>query len=352
MRHGSQLDPINRFEKTQQVLDPEYLEWDREFAEQAFSRPIQYADDDSQSIVSENQSPDIPFRYSVNPYRGCAHGCAYCYARNSHEFLGMNAGMDFETRIMVKRRAPHLLREFLQNPKWQPEPIAFSGVTDCYQPAEREFLLTRKCLEVVADFQQPVSIVTKNALVVRDLDLLKILAANQLVHVYLSLTTLDQELAREMEPRTSTPTARLRAISELAQAGIPVGVMTAPIIPGLNDSELPELLAAAQRAGAQTAGYILLRLPLTVEPVFVEWLERTQAPAAQKVLGRIRQSRNGQLYDSDWSQRMTGRGAIANQIRQMFRLFTRKYGLAEPMSPQRRDLFRLPLPKTGQLRLF
>lgn len=352
MRHGSRLDPDNRFEKVQRELDPEYLEWDREYLESSSQRPITYSDDDSQSIVAENQSPDIPFRYSVNPYRGCAHGCSYCYARVSHEFLGMNAGLDFETKILVKRKAPQLFREFLNRPNWHPELIAFSGVTDCYQPAERQFQLTRQCLEVALEFRQPISIVTKNALVVRDLELLRAMAKDSLVHVYMSLTTLDKELAREMEPKTSTPAARLRAISELATAGVPVGVMTAPIIPSLNDSELPELLAEAKRAGAQTAGYILLRLPLTVEPVFIEWLQRTQSPAAKRVLSRIRQTRGGKLYQSHWAQRMTGQGEIADQIRQVFQLFSRKQGLHQPLPPQRYDRFERPLPKTGQMRMF
>ncbi len=352
MRHGSQINPDNRYEKVHHELDPEYLEWDREYLQDSLNRSIVYSDDDSQSIVSENQSPDIPFRYSVNPYRGCAHGCSYCYARVSHEYLGMNAGLDFETKILVKRKAPQLFREFLERRQWQPELIAFSGVTDCYQPAERKFLLTRQCLELALEFRQPISIVTKNALVVRDLDLLREMAKYALTHVYVSLTTLDAELARDMEPKTSTPAARLRAISELAAAGVPVGVMTAPIIPSLNDSELPDLLTAAKQAGAQSAGYILLRLPLTVEPVFIEWLQRTQSPAAKRVLSRIRQTRGGKLYQSNWAQRMSGQGEMADQIRQVFQLFARKQGLHEPLTPLRYDRFERPLPKTGQLRMF
>ncbi|MBS0263636.1 MAG: radical SAM protein, partial [Planctomycetes bacterium] len=212
MTHGSRLDPPNRFEKTSREADFEHLEWDREYLDQLNQRPIEYLVDTSKSVVSQNDSPDVPFTYSVNPYRGCAHGCAYCYARNTHEYLGFNAGLDFETKILVKENAPDLLREFLSRPAWLPEPITFSGVTDCYQPAERTYRLTRGCLEVAREFRQPIGIITKNALVTRDLDLLQDLAKHRLAHVFLSLTSLDPELACVMEPRTSIPAARLRAI--------------------------------------------------------------------------------------------------------------------------------------------
>ena len=287
MRHGSRLDPPNRFEPTHSVPDFTDLEWDTEYLSEFHSRRIEYIADSSRSIVSENNSPDIPFRYSINPYRGCIHACAYCYARPGHEFLGYNAGLDFETKIVVKHDAPELFLDFLSRDAWQPEPITFSGVTDCYQPAEREFRLTRRCLELADACRQPVSIVTKNALVLRDLELLRSLAADNLVHVFVSVTTLDAQLARDMEPRTSIPTARLRAVETLAEAGVPVGVMTAPIIPGLNDSEVPAILEAARKAGAMRASFVLLRLPLTVEPVFKEWLERTQPLKAARVLGRV-----------------------------------------------------------------
>lgn len=221
MRHGSNLDPPNRFERQHAVADLEHLEWDEEYRQALTDRRIEYLPDAAQSIVSENDSPDLPFRYTLNPYRGCVHACPYCYARNTHEYLGMNAGLDFETKIMVKHDAPQLLRDFLSRDSWVPEPIIFSGVTDCYQPAEREFRLTRQCLEVAAECHQPVSIVTKNALVLRDLDLLRDMARRRLVHVNLSITTLDPELARVMEPRTSIPAARLRAVETVAAAGVP-----------------------------------------------------------------------------------------------------------------------------------
>ncbi len=212
MTHGSQLDPPNRFEKVHREADFEHLEWDQEYLVGLEQRKIEYLADASKSIVTQNSSPDVPFKYSVNPYRGCAHGCAYCYARNSHEYLGFNAGLDFETKIVVKRNAPELFREFLAADSWKPEPITFSGVTDCFQPAERQFKLTRQCLAVALECRQPVSIITKNALVLRDLDLLQALAEARLVHVFLSITTLDGELARSMESRTSIPAARLRAV--------------------------------------------------------------------------------------------------------------------------------------------
>jgi DNA repair photolyase len=260
--------------------------------------------------------------------------------------------LDFETKIVVKHDAPQLFREFLAQDSWKPEPITFSGVTDCYQPAERKFRLTRQCLEVALDCRQPVSIVTKNALVLRDLDILRGMAAAKLVHVFLSVTTLDAELARDMEPRTSIPTARLRAIGMLAEAGVPVGVMVAPIIPALNDSEAPSILEAAKIAGAMTASYILLRLPLTVEPVFKEWLERIQPLKAKSVLSRIRATRGGRLNSSEWGERMVGTGEIAEQIKKMFRLFRHKHALDRKMPPQDCSQFRPPVAKSGQLRLF
>jgi DNA repair photolyase len=260
--------------------------------------------------------------------------------------------LDFETKIVVKHDAPRLFREFLARDAWVPEPVMFSGVTDCYQPAERRFRLTRGCLEVALECRQPVGIVTKNALVVRDLDLLRGLAADDLVRVFVSITTLDAALARDMEPRTSIPAARLRAIGMLAEVGVPVGVMVAPIIPGLNDSEIPSILEAAKKAGAATAGYTLLRLPLTVEPVFTEWLERTQPLKAERILGRIRETRGGKLNRSAFGERMAGTGEIAEQIKSLFRLFKHKHGLDAPLPPADCSRFRPPAPSSGQLRLF
>ncbi len=352
MRHGSNINPPNRFETVHEEPDLEHVEWDREHLRTLTNRKIEYLPDASNSIVSENKSPDIPFRYSINPYRGCGHACPYCYARPSHELLGFNAGLDFETKIVVKHDAANLLREFLAKSSWKPEPITFSGVTDCYQPAERKFQLTRQCLEVALEARQPVSIITKNALITRDLDILQPLAENNLVHVYLSITSLDPQLTRDMEPRTSIPAARLRAVRMLADAKVPVGVMTSPIIPGLNESEIPQILQAAKESGATTANYILLRLPLTVEPVFIEWLQRTQPTRADKVLQRIRETRQGKMNSAAWGERMVGTGEIAEQIKTMFRIFRRKYELDQKMPPQNCELFRPPIPKSGQRRLF
>ncbi len=352
MRHGFMIDPPNRFEKTQSEPDLEHVEWDQEYLSQLQERRVEYLTDSSKTIVSENNSPDIPFRYSLNPYRGCLHGCSYCYARNSHEYLGLNAGLDFETKIVVKHDAAQLFREFLANDAWQPEEVVFSGVTDCYQPAERQFRLTRQCLEVALECRLPVGIVTKNALVVRDLDLLREMAVHRLVHVNISVTTLDPELARVMEPRTSIPTARLRAIQILSEAGVPTRVMAAPMIPGLNDSEMPAILQAAKAAGALAASYVLLRLPLTVEPVFREWLNRTQPLKVAKVEGLIRETRGGMLNSSGWGKRMVGSGQIAEQVRTMFHIFTQKYGLNRSLPPHDFSQFRPATPRSGQGRLF
>jgi DNA repair photolyase len=275
-----------------------------------------------------------------------------CYARPTHEYLGFNAGLDFETRIIVKENAPALFRDFLARASWQPEPIALSGVTDCYQPAERRFRLTRGCLEVAAEARQPMGIITKNVLVLRDLDLLKDLASDNLVRVTLSVTTLKADLARTMEPRTPPPASRVDAIRTLTEANIPVGVLIAPVIPGLNDSEIPAILAAARAAGACTAGYVLLRLPLTVAPVFHEWMEREQPALLNKIEGRVRDARSGKLNNSAFGQRMRGTGEMAEQIDHLFHLFARRHGLDDPGPPLDCTRFRPPRPRSGQLWLF
>ena len=354
MRHGSKIDPPNRFEKirTEQAFEDIDVVGDADFLSAAENRRIEYLDDQSESIVSTNNSPDLPFTYSLNPYRGCIHGCAYCYARPGHEYLGFNAGLDFETRIVVKRKAPELFRKFLAKKSWVAEPISFSGVTDCYQPAERQFELTRKCLEIACECNQPVSIVTKNALVTRDLDLLKKMAAKNLVHAFVSVTTLDPALARDMEPRTSIPSARLRAIQQLASAAVPVGVMVSPVIPGLNDSEVPAILKSSRDAGASVAGFILLRLPLTVGPVFEEWIQRVRPNQAEMVLNRIRQTRQGKVNDSEFGQRMKGTGLLAEQIRSMFNTFKKKYRLDQPLPPHNCLDFIRPEDDARQQRLF
>ncbi len=349
---GSGLDVPNRFERIHVEDDFEQLEGDPDQSAEVVSVRTEYFVDETESIVTENNSPDVGFRWSLNPYRGCQHGCSYCYARPTHEYLGLNAGLDFESKVMVKLRAAELLRRWLTRDRWVPETITFSGVTDCYQPAERHFKLTRQCLDVALEARQPVSIVTKNALVTRDLDILSQMASMNVVSVALSITTLDQSLARVMEPRTSAPEARLRAIRELSAAGVPAHAMVAPIIPGLNDSEVPSILRAAADAGAKSAAYIMLRLPLTVRPVFLEWLERTQPQRADRVISRIRGVRGGQLSDSRFGSRMRGEGELAEQIRQTFKVFAKKYGLDRKTSPLDTSQFRPPRSPDGQLRLF
>jgi DNA repair photolyase len=348
---GAQSRPANRFEQI--VNEPDEAElWQGTDELLARRIPTQYLPDESQTIVTQNDSPDVSFRYSVNPYRGCAHGCSYCYARPTHEYLGLDAGLDFETKILVKHQAPRLFRQWLMRPKWVPEPIMFSGVTDCYQPIEREYQLTRGCLAVAWEARQPISMVTKNALVQRDLDLLSNLAARRLVHVAVSITTLRQELSRVMEPRTSSPASRLATVRALSEAGVPTQVMIAPVIPGLNDHEIPAILEAARDHGASQAGYTLLRLPLTVRPVFERWLEAAVPLQADRVRQRIQSVRSGKMNDSQFGSRLRGTGPLAEQIAMTFRVFRARYGLSEPTPELDTTAFEHPRPTEGQLRLF
>ncbi len=349
---GSSLNPPNRFEQIRLEDDFEQLADDDELLAGPPRRQTEYFADDSQSIVSENDSPDIFFRWSVNPYRGCAHGCSYCYARPTHEYLGLNAGLDFESKIFVKERAPELLRDWLARDRWNAELIVFSGVTDCYQPAERHFRITRGCLQVAGAARQPISIITKNALVTRDIDVLREMARRNTASVSISITTLDKTLAGQMEPRTSTPAARLGAIKMLTDAGIPTQVMVAPVIPGLNDSEIPNILREASSAGAKSAGYILLRLPLTVQPVFMEWLERCRPEAKSRVESRIRATRDGAWSESEFGKRLRGVGPIADQIANTFKVFAKKYKLDRSPAALDSSGFQHPAPSSGQLRLF
>src|SRR5439155_20505332 len=272
-------------------------------------RATQYFRDATKTIIAHNQSPDVGFETSINPYRGCEHGCIYCFARPTHEYLGLSAGLDFESKIMVKPDAPKLLEAELSSPKWKPQTLIMSGVTDPYQPVERKLRITRGCLEVLARFRNPVAIITKNGLVTRDLDLLHELATYNAAAVNISVTSLDSKLQRVLEPRTSLPEARLDAISQLRAAGIPTGVMVAPIIPGLTDHEVPRILEACANAGAQFAGYTVVRLPWAVAPLFEHWLEEHFPDRKEKVLGRIRHLRgNGRLNNPKWHTRITGEG--------------------------------------------
>jgi DNA repair photolyase len=324
---GANANPPNRFERLHLEADPDCPPGERPHPRTEFYF------DATETLLTKNDSPDVGFTYGLNAYRGCEHGCAYCFARPYHEYLGWSSGLDFETRIMVKTRAPELLRRELSARRWQPEPIAVSGVTDCYQPAERQFKLTRACLQVCAELRHPIFIITKNALVTRDLDVLTELARHHCIAVHVSVTTLDTDLGGKMEPRASRPNARLRAIQQLAEAGIPVGVMVAPVIPGLTDHEMPAILDAAAAAGAKRAGYVLLRLPFAVKDVFTQWLDDHAPGKKARILDRMRTLSGGKLYSSDWGTRMTGEGVFAEQLSGMFDVSVRRAGLnTEPFA--------------------
>jgi DNA repair photolyase len=349
---GACSNPPNRFEVTHHELELETVEDDEDYLD-ALSRPrTEFLSDRSRSIVAENDSPDVGFEVSLNPYRGCEHGCIYCYARPTHEYLGFSAGLDFETRILIKHDAPALLRKALSSPRWKSRVLGLSGVTDAYQPVERRLGLTRRCLAVLLEFRQAVTIITKNRLVTRDLDLLGELARHQAAGVFVSITSLDDDLVGKLEPRTTRPAGRLKAISALAAAGIPVGVMVAPLIPGLTEHELPAILKAAAQAGAQWAGYTLVRLPLGVSVLFQDWLEQHFPDRKDKVLDRIRAARGGRLNDSRFGVRMSGEGDAAEMIGQVFRTNCRRDGLNQSPWPVSAAAFRRPQTDQCQLMLF
>ena len=321
---GAGINPANRFLHTHHELDLDNS--DLNPAEEPDPR-TQFIEDHSQSALTSNDSPDVGFDWSVNPYRGCEHGCSYCYARPTHEYLGFNAGLDFETKILVKHNAPELLRRELSKSNWKPAQVNLSGVTDCYQPIEGTLRLTRRCLEVLAEFRNPTSIVTKNALVARDTDLLAELAQHQAVAVFLSVTSLDPTLRTILEPRASPPAARIEAIRRLAQAGIPVGVLIGPVIPAINDHEIPQIIAAAVEAGATFASYNFLRLPGAVAPIFENWLTRHFPDRKEKVLGQIRTFRDGALNSAEFRERMRGTGPVADRLSQLFHMICRRHGI-------------------------
>jgi len=342
---GARSNPENGFEPLHVDLDPDALNDDE-------LRQVEttYLKDPAQSILSENESPDVPFRYSINPYRGCEHGCIYCYARPSHEYLGFSAGLDFETRILVKENAPALLAERFQSENWTPEPIWLSGNTDPYQPVERELELTRRLLTVFAHHRNPVGLITKNGLLRRDLDVLQEMAAWDGVRVTVSVTTLDNELAGAMEPRTARPPLRLRVIEACAEAGVPVGINVAPIVPGLTDEEVPRILGAAADRGATSAGYTVLRLPGAVRELFEDWLDRHAPYRKSRVLKRMKSLRGDKLNDSEFGVRMTGTGLWADTIGELFSLTCKKNGLAGPSEPLNTSAFRRR--SGGQIGLF
>ncbi len=350
---GAALNPGNRYETVRLHVLGEFLDQQQIDGDQPKRAATIVYEDETRTIINHvdpRNSPDIPFEWSINPYRGCAHGCIYCYARPDHERLGFSCGLDFETRLVAKPNAPALLRKELASPKWKGDVIAMSGVTDCYQPIEAQMKITRGCLEVMAEFRQPVGIVTKNRLVLRDLDVLKEMAAHQVVHVAISVTTLDNALAAKLEPRASSPGDRLRTIRELTEAGVPTMAVVAPIIPGLTDKEIPAILEAVAEAGAISAGYVLLRLPHQIKALFLEWLQRHFPDRAAHVESLIRDTRDGELYQSAHYERKRGTGAIAEQIRAMFKLFCKRYGLDRSMPAYAKESFRRP--GDGQMSLF
>jgi DNA repair photolyase len=342
---GTGWNPANRFESSDYALD--------ESIEEApdTSRPdTVLIADTSRSILSHNDSPDVNFDTSINPYRGCEHGCIYCYARPTHEYLGLSAGLDFETRIHVKYKAAALLRDELGKKSYTPQPIGISGVTDPYQPIERDLGLTRQCLEVLNECRNPVSIITKNRLVTRDVDILADMAAWGGASVWISVTTLDLKLNRILEPRSSAPAQRLEAIRTLSAAGIPVGLLVAPVIPAITESEMPAIMQAAADAGATRASYIMLRLPLAVAPLFERWLDQHYPDRKEKVLNRVRSLRGGKLYDSRFGDRMKGAGAFAAQSRQLFEVAARRNGFNRTPATLETRHFRRP--GNAQLELF
>ncbi len=333
---GAASNPANRFEKLHLEADP-----DNE-VEIPSAPQTQFLKDKTVSILSHTDSPDVGFDTGINPYRGCEHGCIYCFARPSHEYLGMSAGVDFETKIMVKENAAELLCKELSSPKWKPRVIAMSANTDCYQPVERKLRITRGCLEVLAECRNPVVIITKNFLVTRDLDLLQELAKHQAVAVMISVTSLNSDLTRVLEPRTSMPQQRLAAIAKLADAGIPVGVLAAPVIPALTDHELLKIIERATEAGAQFAGYNIVRLPFAVKDLFEQWLTAHFPDKKENVLNRIRSLRDGKLNDPNFGSRMKGEGIFADQIKQTFAIACRKAGIEGKSPSLSIDSFRGP----------
>ncbi len=346
---GTVSNSVGRFEQHERVEEDDG--WDNLDAELS-PRTTEVIVDSTRSIINWNESPDILFDRSINPYRGCEHGCTYCFARPTHTYLGFSAGLDFESRILIKPEAASLLRKELAKPGYKCAPIAMGTNTDPYQPLERKYQITRQILQVLAEHNHPVTIVTKNALVERDIDILAPMAALNLARVLISVTTLDKDICRTLEPRAAAPYRRLQAIRTLREAGIPVGVMTAPIIPVLTDTEMETILEAAREAGASMAGYVMLRLPLEVAPLFEEWLNTYFPLKAAHVMSIVRQIRGGKTYTSAFHQRMRGSGLFADMIAQRFKLATARLGFSQERSPLDSGLFSPPKLPGTQLGLF
>lgn len=341
---GTALNPKGRFESIEIEVSPETIDPDDRGPRTLYLR------DTSRTVLSRNDSPDIPFEVSLNPYRGCEHGCIYCYARPTHEFLGFSAGLDFESRILVKEDAAELLRRELSAPRWRPRVIAMSGVTDCYQPVERTLRITRACLEVLSEFRNPVAIVTKSALVSRDADLLSELATYDAASVAITLTTLDEDLARRLEPRAAVPSRRLAAMRDLSAKGVPVHVICAPVIPGLTEHELPEILRAAREHGATSASYQVLRLAHGLGDLFEQWLRDHCPDRFDRVMNRIRSVRGGKRNDARFFTRMRGEGVLADEIAGLFDIARSRAGLESGgRSGTDASHFRVPGPRQGRL---
>lgn len=341
---GSQIKTTNRFLKAQVVA--EHSEGLDEPLQRAPTTQVFY--EMPKKVVNKIESPDLGMMYSVNPYQGCEHGCIYCYARNTHEYYGFSAGLDFESKIMVKKNAPQLVEKCILHPSWKPVPISLSGNTDCYQPLERQEEITRKILKVFATYRHPVGIITKNSLVLRDLDLLRDLAKDNLVHVYISITTLNEDLRRVMEPRTASAMKRFKTVEALAKATIPVGIMNAPIIPGLNDHEIPSVLKTAADHGALTAGMTVVRLNGSIGKLFEDWLRKNFPDRFDKVWNQICSMHGGKVNDAEFGRRIRGEGNHAEAIQQLFRMSKKKYFAGRTMPPYDLTHFR----RGGNLNLF
>ena len=352
---GTRENTSGRFERQSRVTDGDdydaiALAEEEDLANGLQMRTVLHTDT-SRSIITTNDSPDVGMEASVNPYRGCEHGCIYCFARPTHEYLGLSAGVDFETQIYVKPNAPDLVAGKLSSKAWTPKVVMMSGVTDCYQPSERKLEITRGCLKVFNEFRNPVSIVTKNFLVTRDMDIFREMRDWNGIGILLSITTLDGKLARTMEPRASQPALRLKAVEMLAKENIKVGIMIGPVLPGLTDHEIPAILKAAADAGATRAHYTMLRLPYSVKDMFQTWLRDHYPDRAEKVLSHVRDTRGGKLYESDFETRMRGTGRYAESIADIFKLYKAKYGLNKPTPPLSTAHFRRNA-REAQLSLF
>ncbi len=337
---GAQSNPKNRFDR----LHIEELEEDKEFIDDSVDnlRKVNtvFYKDYSKSVISKNDSYDLDFNYSFNPYRGCEHGCVYCYARPTHEYLGFSSGIDFETKIIVKEDAANLLEHEFKKKSYKPETIMFSGNTDCYQPIEKKLRLTRRALQICLDYRNPVSIVTKNSLIERDIDILKKLASMNLVTVLMSITTLDKKITVSMEPRTSTPEKRLKTIEILSKNNIPSGVNLAPIIPGLNDEEIPIILKEVSKHGGILARHSMIRLPYSVKEIFIEWIKNEFPDRSSKILNKIREIHGGKLNENEFGKRFRGEGKLADTINNLFNLSCKRLHLNEKSTELNVNLFR------------